>query len=146
MQPCRPCLIPTVVGNCRAGCRVRGLPCLSRWKVDMPSRMLQKGDHIQYVCEPAATLQAPCQRALARMSTHQMCYVQKCLSSRTKSYPNPVFTKSPLTNTLCLTSMSQRVQRWLRNFADLLTKVLFGKKRRDLVGGVLYDIYDYYWH
>ena len=34
----------------------------------------------------------------------------------------------------------------LRNFADLLTKLLFGKKRRDLVGGVLYDIYDYYWH
>ena len=31
----------------------------------------------------------------------------------------------------------------LKNFADLLTKVLSGKKRRDLVGGVLYDIYDY---
>ena len=31
----------------------------------------------------------------------------------------------------------------LRNWADLLTKVLFGKKRMDLVRGVLYDIYDY---
>ena len=31
----------------------------------------------------------------------------------------------------------------LRNFADLLTKCLSGKKRRDLVGGVLFDIYDY---
>ena len=31
----------------------------------------------------------------------------------------------------------------LRNFADLLTKCLSGKKRRDLVRGVLYNIYDY---
>ena len=31
----------------------------------------------------------------------------------------------------------------LKNFADFLTKSLFGKKRRDLVGGVMYDIYDY---
>ena len=31
----------------------------------------------------------------------------------------------------------------LRNFADLLTKCLLGKKRRDLVRGVLFDIYDY---
>ena len=31
----------------------------------------------------------------------------------------------------------------LRNFADLLTKCLSGKKRRDLVRGVLFDIYDY---
>ena len=30
-----------------------------------------------------------------------------------------------------------------RNWADLLTKVLFVKKRRDLVQGVLFDIYDY---
>ena len=30
-----------------------------------------------------------------------------------------------------------------RNWADLLTKVLFGKKRRELVQGVLFDIYDY---
>ena len=29
----------------------------------------------------------------------------------------------------------------LRNFADLLTKCLSGKKRRDLVRGVLFDIY-----
>ena len=28
-----------------------------------------------------------------------------------------------------------------RNWADLLTKVLFGKKRQELVQGVLYDIY-----
>ena len=31
----------------------------------------------------------------------------------------------------------------LKNWADLLTKVLSGKKRRDLVKGVLFDIYDY---
>ncbi len=31
----------------------------------------------------------------------------------------------------------------LKNFADLLTKVLSGRKRRELVLGVLYDIYDY---
>ena len=30
-----------------------------------------------------------------------------------------------------------------RNWADLLTKVLFGKKRRELVQGVLFDIYNY---
>ena len=30
----------------------------------------------------------------------------------------------------------------LRNFADMLTKVLYGKKRKDLVGGVLHFIYD----
>ena len=30
----------------------------------------------------------------------------------------------------------------LKNYADLLTKVLYGQKRRRLVGGVLYDIYD----
>ena len=29
-----------------------------------------------------------------------------------------------------------------RNVADLLTKVLFGRKRRDLVSAVLADIYD----
>ena len=32
----------------------------------------------------------------------------------------------------------------LDNFADLLTKVLSGKKRRDLVRGILYYIYDDY--
>ncbi len=31
----------------------------------------------------------------------------------------------------------------LKNFADLLTKVLSGRKRRELVSGVLYDIYVY---
>ena len=30
----------------------------------------------------------------------------------------------------------------LNNYADLLTKVLYGKKRRDLVGGILHFIYD----
>ena len=29
------------------------------------------------------------------------------------------------------------------NWADLLTKVLYGQKRRDMVGGILYDIYDH---
>lgn len=28
------------------------------------------------------------------------------------------------------------------NFADLLTKILYGQKRRDMVEGILYDIYD----
>ena len=31
----------------------------------------------------------------------------------------------------------------LKNWANLLTKVLSEKKRQDLVSGVLYDIYDY---
>ena len=30
----------------------------------------------------------------------------------------------------------------LKNYADLLTKVLYGKKQKDLVGGVLHYIYD----
>ena len=30
-----------------------------------------------------------------------------------------------------------------RNWADLLTKVLFGKKTRELVQGVVFDIYVY---
>ena len=30
-----------------------------------------------------------------------------------------------------------------RNWADLLTKVLFGKKRREYFQGVLFEIYDY---
>ena len=30
-----------------------------------------------------------------------------------------------------------------RNWDDLLTKVLFGKKRRESVQGILIDIYDY---
>ena len=30
----------------------------------------------------------------------------------------------------------------LRKFADMLTKVMYGKKRKDLVGGVLHFIYD----
>ena len=29
------------------------------------------------------------------------------------------------------------------NWADLLTKVLYGNKRQELVQGVLFDIYDY---
>ena len=31
----------------------------------------------------------------------------------------------------------------LKNWAELLTKVLSGKKMRDLFSGVLYDIYGY---
>ena len=30
-----------------------------------------------------------------------------------------------------------------RNWADLLTKVMFGKKRQELVQGVIFDIYNY---
>ena len=30
----------------------------------------------------------------------------------------------------------------LKNYADLTTKVLYGKKQKDLVGGVLHYIYD----
>ena len=33
--------------------------------------------------------------------------------------------------------------RTLLNFSDLLTKVTFGQKRKNLVGGVLFDIYDH---
>ena len=33
----------------------------------------------------------------------------------------------------------------LENYADLLTKVLYGQKCRRLVQGMLYDIYDYCW-
>ena len=39
----------------------------------------------------------------------------------------------------CLTTHVPAVRNW----ADLLTKVLFGRKRRELVQGVLFDIYDY---
>ena len=34
------------------------------------------------------------------------------------------------------------IREVLRNFADMLTKVLYGKKRKDLIGGVLHFIYD----
>ena len=37
----------------------------------------------------------------------------------------------------CLTTHIPTV----RNFADMLTKVLYGKKRKNLVGGVLHFIY-----
>ena len=39
----------------------------------------------------------------------------------------------------CLTTNVSTAINWV----DLLTKVLFGKKRRELVQGVLSDIYDY---
>ena len=39
----------------------------------------------------------------------------------------------------CLTTHVQTARNW----ADLLTKVLYGKKRQELVQGVLFDIYDY---
>ena len=38
----------------------------------------------------------------------------------------------------CLTTHIPTV----RKFADLLTKVLYGKQRKELVGGVLHFIYD----
>ena len=31
----------------------------------------------------------------------------------------------------------------LLNFSDLLTKVLYGRKRKNLVNGILYDLYEY---
>ena len=31
----------------------------------------------------------------------------------------------------------------LLNFSDLLTKVLYGQKRKNLVNGILYDLYEY---
>ena len=43
-------------------------------------------------------------------------------------------------------AMQECLTTWiptLRNWADLLTKVMSGTKRRELVKGVLYDIYDY---
>ena len=30
-----------------------------------------------------------------------------------------------------------------RNVADLLTKLLYGQKRKNIVGEILFDIYDY---
>ena len=33
----------------------------------------------------------------------------------------------------------------LDNYADLLTKVMYGQKHRQLVEGILYDMYDYWW-
>ena len=43
-------------------------------------------------------------------------------------------------------AMKECLTTWiptLKNWVDLLTKVLHGRKRRTLVKGVLYDIYDY---
>ena len=43
-------------------------------------------------------------------------------------------------------AMQECLTTWiptLKNWADLLTKVMSGTKRRELVQGVLYDIYDY---
>jgi hypothetical protein len=43
-------------------------------------------------------------------------------------------------------AMEECLTTWiptLKNWADLLTKVLSGTKRRELVQGILYDIYDY---
>ena len=39
----------------------------------------------------------------------------------------------------CLTTPIPTLQNW----ANLLTKVLYGNKRRNLVNGLLYDIYEY---
>ena len=43
-------------------------------------------------------------------------------------------------------AMKECLTTWiptLKNWADLLTKVLSGRKRRELVKGIFYDIYDY---
>ena len=43
-------------------------------------------------------------------------------------------------------AMKECLTTWipsLKNWADLITKVLSGNTRRELVKGVLYDIYDY---
>ena len=39
----------------------------------------------------------------------------------------------------CITSHIQTLQ----NLSDLLTKVLFGQKRRNIFQGIMYDIYDH---
>ena len=72
---------------------------------------------------------------------HNTSKPESCLKKKSNSICYH-FVREAVAAKECLTT---RVPT-LRNFADLLTKVLFGKKRRDLVGGVLYDIYDYYWH
>ena len=66
------------------------------------------------------------------------------------SKPESVLKKK--SNSICYHFMREAVAAYecltthiptLQNFSDLLTKVLSGKKRRDLVQGVLYDIYDH---
>ena len=50
------------------------------------------------------------------------------------------FIREAVAMTECLTTHIPT----LRNFAYLLTKVLYGKKRKYLVGGVLHFIYDHF--
>ena len=49
------------------------------------------------------------------------------------------FIQKAVTTKACLTTHVQTLVNW----ADLLTKVLSGKKRRNLVQGVLFHIYDH---
>ena len=49
-----------------------------------------------------------------------------------------IFIREAVTMKECLTTHIPTLANW----ADLLTKVLSGKKRRDLVRGVLFHIYD----
>ena len=67
-----------------------------------------------------------------------------------KSKPELVFKKK--SNSICYNFVREAVAMrkcltthvtTARNWADLLAEVLFGKKRRELVQGGLFDIYDY---
>ena len=49
------------------------------------------------------------------------------------------FVREAVAEKECLTSHIPTLQ----NLSDLLTKVLFGQKRRNLVQGIMYDIYDH---
>ena len=61
--------------------------------------------------------------------------------SMLKKKPNSIcynFVRGAVAMKECLTTHVPTLWNW----ADLLTKVLSGKKKRDLVHGVLFDIYD----
>ena len=69
-----------------------------------------------------------------------------------KNTSKPESTLKKKSNSICYhfvreaVAMKECLTTWiptLQNWADLLTKVLSGRKRRELVKGVLYDIYDY---
>ena len=64
----------------------------------------------------------------------------------------PESTLNKKSNSICYhfvreaVAMKECLTTWiptLKNWADLLTKILSGRKRRELVQGVMYDIYDY---
>ena len=65
---------------------------------------------------------------------------------------NPEYALKKKSNRICYHLVREAVETkecltthvpTLKNYADLLTKVLYGKNKRDLVSGVLYDICDY---